>query len=60
MIVDAVPSVSSTLREGVGLEGAENAEVQNLQSLCLDVFVRTPDYYGYSVKDVRHLGSTSI
>lgn len=60
MIVDAVSDISSSLPDDVGLQSAGNASVEKLSALWLDVFVRTPDYYGHSVEDIRKEASETL
>lgn len=60
MILESVSDGPSSLPKNVVLESASNASVEELLKLWLDVFVRTPDYYGYGVEDIRKEASETL
>lgn len=48
-----VERIDSSLPDDVEVESAAGAPVGDLESLWVNAFARTPDYYGWAIEDIR-------
>lgn len=58
-IKESVSGTGSSLSRAV-VGSAHNASVEELERLWIDAFVRTPDFYGYSVEDIQKEGAETL
>ena len=58
MIAEGVSETSAP--EDIDVQSAGAAFVQELKDLWLNAFIRTPDYYGYSVEDMEKQASKTL
>jgi hypothetical protein len=48
-----VERTDSSVPDDVEMESAANTPVGDLESLWVNAFARTPDYYGWAIEDIR-------